>query len=73
MTQSSAIIPSLSVIAVFLNKYWILKYNYDMIVTYYTTFTCCQKIKGNMKILREMFELAVGNDNNKVACDVDEC
>ena len=43
-----------------------------MIVTYYTTFTCCQKIKGNRIILREMFELAVGNDNNKVACDVDE-
>ena len=72
MTRSSAIIPSLSVIAVFLNKYCILKYNYDMIVTYYTTFTCCQKIKGNRIISNEMFELAVGNNDSKAACDADK-
>ena len=72
MTQSSAIIPSLSVIAVFLNKYCILIYNYDMIVTYYTIFICCQKIKGNRIISNEMFELAVGNNDNKAACDADE-
>ena len=44
----------------------------NMIVSQYTTSTCCQKSEGNRILLREIHEHAVGNDDNNVACDADE-